>query len=170
MTSKDSKHDASKWFRKQLPSSWFSEPVETRVDREEILVVGTLEQPDPETADGEPALAEKLAIVTFREATRERRVEIAQKAEVLFGRKVSWAVSCGGSFAPFTTLSVPVMTRLRMDQREILDTLVGAGVARSRSDALGWCVRLVAEHEGEWLAELRSAVGEIAKVRDKGPG
>jgi hypothetical protein len=160
--------EITKWFRKQIPGSWFAAPAEARIDREEILVIGSLTA-EAATESGAQALAEKTAILNFREVSREDRVEIAQRAEALFSRKVSWAVSCGGSFAPFTTLSIPVMTRLRMDQRQILDTLVGSGVARSRSDALAWCVGLVAEHEAEWLAELRSAVVEVSKVRDKGP-
>ena len=49
------------------------------------------------------------------------------------------------------------MTRLRQPQRQVLDTLVDAGVARSRADALAWCVRLVGQHEDDWLGELREA-------------
>ena len=169
MTSDDQSKEVRKWFGKQVPSTWFIETLDTRVDREEILVTGTLPPPESEEDAGAAALAEKASVIAFRESTRDARVEIAQRAEALFGRKVSWAVLCGSSFAPFTTLSVPVMTRLRMDQRQILDTLVGAGVARSRSDALGWCVRLVAEHEADWLTELQTAVDKVAKVRKKGP-
>jgi hypothetical protein len=51
----------------------------------------------------------------------------------------------------------------------VLDTLVDAGVARSRSEALAWCVRLVGEHEDDWLAELRQAMSHVAEVRAKGP-
>ena len=51
----------------------------------------------------------------------------------------------------FTQVAVPVMTRLRQKDRLVLDTLVAAGVARSRSDALAWCVRLVGQHESDWL-------------------
>ena len=40
----------------------------------------------------------------------------------------------------------------------MLDTLVDAGVARSRSHALAWCVRLVGDHEGEWIDQLREAI------------
>ena len=61
------------------------------------------------------------------------------------------------------------MTRLRQPQRLVLDTLVDAGVARSRSEALAWCVRLVGQHEEDWLAELRDAIDKVADVRDKGP-
>ena len=61
------------------------------------------------------------------------------------------------------------MTRLRQPQRQVLDTLVDAGVARSRADALAWCVRLVGQHEDDWLAELRTAMESVADVRAKGP-
>ena len=105
----------------------------------------------------------------FREETREARVAIAREAERLFGRKVSWGVVCEGRKVMFTTLSIPVMTRLRQSERRVLDTLVDAGVARSRSDALAWCVRLVGEHEDSWLAALRDALRRVEKVRAEGP-
>ena len=69
----------------------------------------------------------------------------------------------------FTNLSVPVMTRLRMPERQVLDTLVGAGVARSRSDALGWCVRLVRDHQGEWIQQLQDALVAVRAARASGP-
>ena len=62
------------------------------------------------------------------------------------------------------------MTRLRMPERQVLDTLVDAGVARSRSHALAWCVRLVGDHEGEWIDQLRDALVHVEKVRARGPG
>jgi Arc/MetJ-type ribon-helix-helix transcriptional regulator len=69
----------------------------------------------------------------------------------------------------FTTLSVPVMTRLRQPERVVLDTLVDAGVARSRSDALAWAVRLVAEHADDWLSELRAAMAKVDELRQRRP-
>jgi hypothetical protein len=69
----------------------------------------------------------------------------------------------------YTTHSVPVMTRLRQNERTVLDTLVDAGVARSRSDALAWCVRLVGEHEDSWLSDLRTALQHVEQVRAEGP-
>ena len=68
-----------------------------------------------------------------------------------------------------STLSLPVMTRLRMPERSILDTLVAGGVARSRSDALAWCVRLVGMHQAEWIQGLREALVKVDEVRSKGP-
>ena len=54
--------------------------------------------------------------------------------------------------------------------RRVLDTLIDAGVARSRSEALAWCVRLVAQHEADWIAELRDAMSKVEEVRRRGPG
>jgi hypothetical protein len=159
------------WFTGRLPAGWFTAPPSIEADREEITVMGTL--PDPETEAGaseaERAAAAEGRMRRFREETRGRRVEIAREAEHRFRRKVSWGVSCGGQSEMFTTLSVPVMTRLRQPERRVLDTLVEGGVARSRSDALGWCVRLVGQHEDSWLAELRSALRRVEEVRSEGP-
>ncbi len=161
------------WFGGRLPDEWFTGPPEIVVDREEISIVGTL--PEPAGAAGEAAEAERAAaaegrIKRFREETRARRIEIAREAEHRFGRKVAWGARCGDRGELFTTLSVPVMTRLRQSERRVLDTLVDAGVARSRSDALAWCVRLTGEHSDSWLTELREALRRVEEVRSQGPG
>ncbi len=127
--------------------------------------MGSLSEPESGDAD---AVAEGR-IKRFREETRARRVEIASEAERKFGRKVAWGARCGSVTDMFTTLSVPVMTRLRQSERRVLDTLVDAGVARSRSDALAWCVRLTGEHADAWLAELRDALRRVEEVRSQGP-
>jgi hypothetical protein len=163
------------WFAGRLPDEWFTEPAEVIVDREEITIVGTLSAPEAGPADGEDgAEAAALAaaegrIKRFREQTREQRIEIAREAERRFRRKVAWGARCAGHDEMFTTLSVPVMTRLRQSERRVLDTLVDAGVARSRSDALAWCVRLTGEHADAWLAELRDALRRVEEVRSQGP-
>jgi hypothetical protein len=159
------------WFIGRLPGDWFTEAPGIQVDREEITVIGTLAAPDPAGAsDAERAAAAEGRIRRFREETRGRRIEIAREAERKFRRKVSWGVTCAGTEELFTTLSVPVMTRLRQPERQVLDTLVRAGVARSRSDALAWCVRLTGENADAWLARLRSALKHVEEVRDQGPG
>jgi len=178
------------WFSGRLPDDWFTGHPDVIVDREEITVVGTLPPPGTGEAGGEaeaeagaeakaardtteaPA-AEAAAvdgrIKRFREETRSRRVEIALDAERRFGRKVSWGARCASRNEMFTTLSIPVMTRLRQSERRVLDTLVDAGVARSRSDALAWCVRLTGEHADAWLTELRTALLRVEEVRAQGP-
>jgi hypothetical protein len=159
------------WFAGRLPDEWFTGPAEVTVDREEIMIVGTLPEPDPDdnATDAERASAAEGRIKRFREDTRNRRIEIAREAEHRFRRKVAWGVKCGAASEMFTTLSVPVMTRLRQPERRVLDTLVDAGVARSRSDALAWCVRLTGEHADAWLAELRAALERVEEVRAQGP-
>jgi hypothetical protein len=158
------------WFTGRLPGDWFTAAPEIQADREEITIVGML--PDPAEAGGseaERAAAAEGRIRRFREETRARRIEIAREAEHRFRRKVSWGVSCGGITEMFTTLSVPVMTRLRQQERRVLDTLVDAGVARSRSDALAWCVRLTGENADAWLSRLRAALRQVEEVRAEGP-
>ncbi|MBS1691730.1 MAG: hypothetical protein JST91_05860 [Actinobacteria bacterium] len=165
--------DAADWFAGRLPDGWFAGAPEVIVDREEITVIGRLpdvggdEQETPAHASGRAA--------RFREETRPERMRIADEAESRYGRKVSWGVETGTAGDPtyerilFTHIAVPVMTRLRQPERRVLDTLVDAGVARSRSDALAWSVRLVGEHADEWLTKLRDAMATVDDLRAEGP-
>lgn len=157
--------DAAAWLTGRLPDDWFVGAPEVSVDREEIVVIGEL--PPPDGSDDAAAAAGRIS--RFREDTREARMQIADEAEARYGRKVAWGASIGDTAILFTHLAVPVMTRLRHDERRVLDTLVDAGVARSRSDALAWCVRLVGEHTDEWLSGLREAMSEVDKLRAEGP-
>jgi hypothetical protein len=171
MTTDDAHETVRGWFTGRLPQEWFTGPVEVTVDREEIVLIGPLAAPETGqgASDAERAAAADGRIKAFREDTRERRIAIAREAEHRFGRKVSWGVECDARRALFTHLSVPVMTRLRQPERRVLDTLVEAGVARSRSDALGWAVRLVGQHSEDWLRELREATEHVRQVREQGP-
>src|SRR5262245_36833367 len=158
-------------FAGRIPSDWFvGAPIVTS-DREEILVVGTLADPElPSDVTAETASAARSARIDgFREDTRERRMRVADEAQHRFGRRLSWGAECGDVRTLFTTVSVPAMTRLRMQERRVLDTLVEGGVARSRSHALAWCVGLVAEKQEEWLKDLREALASVEKVRGEGP-
>ena len=159
------------WFTGRLPDAWQHAAPEVTVDRDEILVRLTL--PGVTLADeaSEAVRAEAAAgrAAGFRDESREQRVEIAREAQFRFETRVSWGVRVGDHEELWTHVSAPVMTRLRQPQRQVLDTLVEAGVARSRSDALGWCVRLVGQHEGDWLAELREAMTAVQDVRGRGP-
>jgi hypothetical protein len=152
--------EAAGWLEQRLPAGWFTGPPEVTVDGEEILVVGAL-------PEGEGDVLQRAR--RFREETREQRVRLAAQLERRFRRTVSWGVVCGGERLLFTTLSVPVMTRLRLGERRVLDTLIDAGVARSRSDALAWCVRLVGTHQADWIRELRAALVAVKQVRARGP-
>jgi hypothetical protein len=171
MTAARAAEQLAAWFAGRVPDGWFEAPVEVAVDREEILVTGRLAEPAvaEDGGEGTRAIAARARIEGFREETRERRMRIAAEAEARFDRKVSWAVRCGEATTPFTTASVPVMTRLRMRERAVLDTLIEAGVARSRSEALAWCVRLVDKHQGEWIGQLRDALTAVQEARAAGP-
>ncbi|MET8752963.1 hypothetical protein ABZW32_23095 [Streptomyces sp. NPDC004667] len=143
------------WFAERLPVDVYESLVSVTVDREEITVVGTA-----------PAAE---SVKEFRERTREQRIEVAREAEELYRRKVAWGVRSGEETTLFTHLAVPVMTRLRQSERQVLDTLVAGGVARSRADALAWCVRLVGSNTDTWLAELRESLDRVRQVRAEGP-
>lgn len=161
-------HDAAEaadWFAGRLPDGWFAGDPEVTVDREEITVIGRL--PDADTEESASRASGRAA--KFREETRGERMRIADEAQDRFGRKVSWGIQAGEERILFTHLAVPVMTRLRQPERQVLDTLVDAGVARSRSDALAWSVRLVGEHADEWLAKLRAAMTAVDDLRAEGP-
>jgi hypothetical protein len=163
--------DIRAWFEGRVPKTWFEGPPEVIADGDEIVIVGNL--PDVElaggTSDEARAAARSARIDRFREETREDRVRLAREAERHFRKKVGWGARCGDQLKLFTTVSVPVMTRLRMPERKILDTLVAAGVARSRSDALAWCVRLVGMHQADWIKGLRDALVKVDEVRSRGP-
>ncbi|MCP9271056.1 hypothetical protein [Mycolicibacterium arenosum] len=160
---------APDWIAGRLPENWFDGDPDVVVDREEITVIGRL--PD---AEGESEARASGRAARFREETRSERMRIADEAEHRYGRKVAWGVDVGeGESAErilFTHIAVPVMTRLKQPERRVLDTLVDAGVARSRSDAIVWSVKLVGEHADEWLGKLREAMSAVDDVRAEGPG
>ena len=160
--------DAADWFAGRLPSEWFVGPASVEVDREEIVVFGELPKPTEGEAEASDAATDGR-IARFRETTRSDRMRIADEAEARYGRKVSWGVTLDDKRVLFTHLAVPVMTRLRQPERKVLDTLVDAGVARSRADALAWTVKLAGEHAEQWLAELRDAMRKVDDLRSEGP-
>ncbi|WP_261558690.1 hypothetical protein [Frankia tisae] len=179
-----SAQDAPDWFAAHVPAGWFTGPPAVVVDRDEITVVGEIPAEDPPHSGAGRAGAhsegaalpagrdlEAAALIRrFRERTRDERIAIAAEAERRYGRKVAWGATADGASELFTVLSVPVMTRLRQPERQVLDTLVESGVARSRSEALAWCVRLVGENSDTWLRQLREALEQVEKIRSEGPG
>ena len=163
--------DAPAFISGLLPDDLFTEAPKITIDRDEIVIQGKIQPPNvaADAPDAERAAAEAGRITQFRETTRDQRIRVAQQIEYRYERKVAWGVECGGTSQMFTRLAAPVMTRLRQPQRQVLDTLVDAGVARSRSEALAWCVHLVGEHAQEWLGELRNAMNSVDELRKRGP-
>lgn len=162
---------ARAWVVGRVPDEWRVDPTAIRVDDDEVLVIAQLAEVPlaPEASADERAAAEAARIGGFREETRAHRMQIADEGGAALGRRVSWGATCGETTVRFTTVSAPVMTRLRIDERRVLDTLVDAGVARSRSDALAWCVRLVGRNEERWMSDLRDAFTRVEEVRSRGP-
>jgi hypothetical protein len=139
-----------------------------QIDRDEITIVGTLDLTDiPEGVDATAAAQGR--ITRFREETRDERIAIAQDLERRFERSVAWGAEAGDISALFTNQAIPAMTRLRQPERQVLDTLVDAGVARSRAEALAWCVKLVGQNQEEWITSLREALNSVEQVRKAGP-
>jgi len=170
-TTAEQRRQVAAWFAGRLPGEWSDPGLSVKVDDDEILVVITLapvELPEDATSE-ERAIAATARIGGWRDDTREERMRVAQVAQMEFSRQVSWGASSGERTELFTTAAVPVMTRLRLRERAVLDTLIDAGVARSRSEALAWCVQLVASHEEQWIAELRAAFESVEDVRARGP-
>ena len=147
--------DTQKFFEQKTPDTWFSGHPRIEQDDEEIVCVGVL-----------PA---GTVVEDFREMTRADRMSIATEAEARFHRTVSWGVELDGRTTMFTTQATPVMSRLRLRERVVLDTLISSGIARSRSEALAWCVKLVGRHQAEWLEDLRDALVGVERVRTEGP-
>ena len=157
------------WIAGRVPTDWYEGTPEVTADREEILVVGSLKVAKVEGNEDAQKAAGAGRVKQHREDTREKRMQISNEAERRFDRPISWGVKVADKTFLFTHLSIPVMTRLRQKERMVLDSLVDAGVARSRSEAVAWCIRLVEQHESDWLKELREAMSKVAAVRSGGP-
>jgi len=164
--------EVAAWLGAALPTEWtVAGAPEIDVDRDEIVI--TLVLTEPASDAGEPDATRAAAIdgrvAGFRTDTKDRRIALAREAEHRFGRSVAWAVRIGATHVAFSNLAVPVMTRLRQPERKVLDTLVAAGVARSRSDALAWSVRMVGRNTEQWLSDLREAMAGVDRLRSEGP-
>ncbi len=155
------------WLSGRIPADWEATVSGLQMDEHEALV--TLRLKDVENVEGDLAAARAGRIQQFRESTRDARIQISREAQRRFGRVVSWGAECGDTKQLFTHLALPVMTRLRLPEREVLDALVASGVARSRAHALAWCVALVRQHQGDWLDQLKEAMEKFARVRDEAP-
>ena len=165
------------WFKKRLPEDWYSfnegfdSEMQVLADRDEIVLIGPLPEPETDADADEDAIetARRATVKSWRQQTRDKRIEVAADAQERFGKHVSWGASIGGDRFLFTHISVPTMTRLKITDRQVLDTLVDAGVASSRSEALAWCVRYAGRKEEQWLNDLKAAFKSVSEVREKGP-
>ena len=138
-----------KWFDAHVDDEWGSEGIEIRADDYEILAVVSVSTAEEELPDddADKEIAIKRITRRFRSGIRQSRLSVAEEAQELFERKVSWGIQAGEDTYLFTHVTAPAMTRLRIAERRVLDTLVNAGVANSRGEALSWCVSFVSKNE-----------------------
>lgn len=159
--------EAARWVHEQMPAELLSGPPELSAYDDEVVVLLPIALPAlPEDLPAEARRrAEYQLIAQRREETRPLRMRLARDLQKRLGLAVAWGMRAGESEALFTTRSAPVMTRLGRAEREVLDTLVAAGVADTRSSALAYAVRAFATEHADWLAEVRDAIAQVEQVR-----
>ena len=159
------------WFSGRLPEDWFrARPRSRSTGRRSASSAGS---PSP-TSPRRVRRRTRRRPSPGRSSASARRPASSGSTSPARPSTASAARSPGASSAATARrcsprCRVPVMTRLRQPERRVLDTLVDAGVARSRSEALAWCVRLVGQNADEWLAELRDALLHVERARAAGP-
>ncbi|HEU5102687.1 MAG TPA: hypothetical protein VFU22_26865, partial [Roseiflexaceae bacterium] len=135
-------NELQSWLQERVPANVVSGPPEIAIYDDEAVIVLPLLLPElgraPEVE--ERRAAERELIAQRREETRPWRMKLARELQSKLGRAVAWGMRAGESEALFSTRSVPVMTRLGRAERDVLDTLVAAGVADTRSAALAYAV------------------------------
>ncbi|NJN15211.1 MAG: hypothetical protein HC822_02345 [Oscillochloris sp.] len=132
---------------------------------DELLIMLTIAP--PETPGDDPLRAAQQQIAVQRESSRKLRMQLAAEIQRAVGLPVAWGMRVGDVEVLFTSRTVPVMTRLNRLERDVLDTLVAAGVADTRSSALAYVVRTFALEHGSWLEEVRGAIAEVSRVRGR---
>ena len=154
-------------IQERLPAQLLAGAPEISVYDDEVVVVVPIAAdslhsslPDDERRDAALRL-----IGRRRDETRSLRMKLARDVQEVAGRPVAWGMRVGDTTALFTTRSAPVRTRLGRAERDVLDTLVAAGVAETRSSALAYTVRAFAVEHTDWLAEVRAAIEQVEQVR-----
>ena len=115
-----------KWFDAHVDDEWGSEGIEITADDYEILAVVSVSTAEEELPDddADKEIAIKRIARRFRSGTRQSRMSVAEEAQELFERKISWGIQAGEDTYLFTHVTAPAMTRLRIAERRVLDTLV----------------------------------------------
>ena len=161
------REELQRWIQDRLPAQLLAGAPEISFYDDEVVVLLPIaaDSPDgPLTDDQRREVALRL-IGRRREETRSLRMQLARDVQEIAGRPVAWGMRVGDTTALFTTRSAPVMTRLGRAERDVLDTLVAAGVADTRSSALAYTVRAFAAEHADWLAEVRAAIEQVDQVR-----
>jgi hypothetical protein len=150
------------WLLARLPAELAASAPQLQAYDDELVIMLTVAG-DESAGEG----AARARIAELREASRPLRMQLARELQGALRRSVAWGMRLGAAEELFTTRSMPVMTRLNRSERDVLDTLVAAGVADTRSAALAYTVRAFSIAHGEWLTEVRTAIEQVQQVRSK---
>ena len=157
--------ELSQWLLSQLPASVTGSDPEINIDADELLVTLNLST-DTLKGDGEALKKlEQELIERQRSETRKLRIQLGRHLERISGYAVSWGMRAGGTVQHFTMNSVAVMTRLSGPERQVLDMLIAANVANTRSAALAYIVRTFAAEHQEWLNQVQEAAKHMSSLR-----
>jgi hypothetical protein len=159
--------ELTQWLLSQLPASVVGSDPEITINADELLITLNL---NTETLMGKgEALknAEHALIEHQRSETRTLRIQLGRHLERTYGCAVSWGMRAGGTVQLFTTNTTAVMTRLSRTERQVLDTLIAANVANTRSAALGYIVRTFAIEHQEWLNQAQEAAKHMTNLREQ---
>ncbi len=159
--------DLQRWLQSRLPAALLAQPPQITLYPDEVLIILHLDAPAPDTNEELQRQNEQALIAQQREASRPLRMQIAAEIERMLRLSVAWGMRAGSTEQIFTTRTTPVMTRLGRAERDVLDTLVAAGVAETRSSALAYTVRAFAAEHADWLAEVRQAIEQVRQVRSR---
>jgi len=162
-------NELQSWLQERAPANLLAGPPEITIYDDEAVIVLPLVTAELNDAltDEELRAIERSLIAQRREETRPWRIKQARELQSKLGRSVAWGMRAGASETLFSTRSVPVMTRLGRTERDVLDTLVAAGVADTRSAALAYAVRAFAAEHTDWLDEVREAIAQVDQVRGR---
>lgn len=160
--------ELAQWLCGQLPASVLGNDPEVTIDADELLIILTLET-EMFVDEGEATRrrAEQELVERLRSQTRQLRIQLGRHLERTYGCAVSWGMRAGETLELFTPNTAPVMTRLSRQERQVLDTLIAANIAHTRSAALSYIVRLFAAEHQEWLNTVQQAVQQMTSLREQ---
>lgn len=122
------------------------------------------ERPGPAAPFGGQAMKQFREDVTAR-LPEVRRIEIiAEDADGKRTKGFLLRVLAGEEPRPDSDLT-PVMVRMRAAELEVIDTLIGAGIAANRAEAVRWALARISERPA--YAQLRERTREIERLKNE---
>jgi hypothetical protein len=160
-----------KRLAEQLPAHLLGEEPELTLEDDELLVVMQVNT-DGVTGEGkERRLGEQELIMRLRQESRALRIQLARAIHHDYGFVVSWGMRAGETLRMFTSNATkPVMTRLTREERKVLDSIIAANIANTRSAAISYIIRIYAREHQDWLQEVQLLSERMAQLRDQAQG